>query len=409
MNNKQANVRVIAGDEIVPMLPVVLPWDEKIDREIDIFVTALGFEDRATAIPQAVAMTLSSARLKRPAYGLICRYRTNSGDNDKNLPLIRTALAAFCDTQGYVDADSPQEVASTLSSLIENKVEVGRSVEIVFDISASSGNLILSVLHTVFSSSVPISLRILYSEPQKYFPTQADYELNPEALVLTACDQGNCDSYQEYGVSDVDVNELYPGIDGESRPEFVIAVPAFRTSRLGRCLQHLTDQPLAAPDKYVYWILSEPPASELKWRLDLQKRIVKTTLSSMVGFLPTDPLAPQLAADNHATCSTRDYRDIFQRVLEEADSHLGYNISIVHMGSKLQAFGIALALHARKEISVCYAKPIQYNPTRYSEGIGPMWQLDIPDLALVLNQVQTIGELTFTTKIETVRTGLPTI
>lgn len=409
MSDKHAHVRQIGFDEIIPTLPIVEPWDELINRPIDIFITALGFEDRAVAIPKAIACCLSGSATSRHALGVVCCYGTNSQDNEHNRELISTALATFCGNQVDVDADSPQEIEKFLGDQIMRLVEVRAPVEVVFDISASSGNLILSVMHTLLRYRNSVSLRLLYSEPACYFPKREEYDIDPEALVLRACDTGNADSPQEYGVEDVQINELYPGMDGENRPEFVIAVPALRTGRLVRCLQHLSDQPLSAPDKYVFWILSEPPASDLKWRQELQRRVVKNTLSSIVGFSVNDPLAPQLRTENYTTCSTRDYRSILRRVVEEADRKLGYNLSIVHMGSKLQAIGISLALNVRDEITACFARPIQYNPSRYSEGLGPMWQLDMPDLAGVVERLGQVGLLTFTAKIETERTGLPSM
>lgn len=407
MSDKHAHVRQIGFDEIIPTLPTVEPWDELIDRPIDICITALGFEDRAVAISKAIACGLAGSTVSRSALGMVCCYGTNRQDNEHNRALISTALAAFCGRQVDVDAESPQEIEKFLGDQIMRLVEIRAPVEVVFDISASSGNLILSVMHTLLRYRKDVSLRLLYSEPACYFPKREEYDIDPEALVLRACDAGNADSPQEYGVDDVQINELYPGVDGENRPEFVIAVPALRTGRLVRCLQHLSDQPLSAPDKYVFWILSEPPASDLKWRQELQHRVVKNTLSSIVGFSANDPLAPQLRTENYTTCSTRDYRDILQRVVEEADRKLGYNLSIVHMGSKLQAIGISLALNVRDEITVCFARPTQYNPSRYSKGFGPMWQLDMPDLAGVAERLGQIGLLTFTAKIETERTGLP--
>lgn len=391
------------------MLPIVEPWDESIDRRIDIFITALGFEERATAIPKAIAHSLIGSSHSRASIGVICCYSTNTQDNEHNRALISTALAAFCGSQHDINADSPQEIESFLGIKISECSKNHAPVEVIFDISAASGNLILSVMHTLLRYREVVSLRILYSEPAWYFPKWEEYDLDPESLVLRACDPGDTDSYQEYGVDDVEVSELYPGIDGESRPEFIIAVPGLRSNRLVRCLQHLSDQPISAPEKFIFWILSEPPASDLKWRYDLQKRLVKKTMSAMVGFSDSDPLAPQLKPENHTSCSTRDYRAIMQTIIEEADKRLGYNLSIVHMGSKLQAVGISLALNVRDEISVCIGRPTQYNPSRYSQGFGPMWQLDMPNLAELISNLQKIGALTFTSKIETARTGLPNI
>lgn len=409
MNDKHAHIRKIDINDITHTFPPVKPWDEKIEKRIDIFITALGFEDRAVAVSKTIAHSLIGTTILRSALGLVCCYSTNKEDNERNRSLLSTALASFCNNQIDINADSPQEIENFLGEKIKLFSEIQSKVEIVFDISAASGNLILSVMHTILEYRDIVSLKILYAEPASYFPKQEEYDRDPETLVLRACDSGNLDSSHEFGVNDVQINELYPGVDGESRPEFVIAIPALRSNRLIRCLQHLSDQPLALPEQYIYWILSEPPERSLKWRLDFQKRLVKNMMSSMVGFSSNDPLAPQLKNENHSTCSTRDYVDILRTIIELSDKKLGFNLSLVHMGSKLQAVGISLALSVRNEIAVCGASPTQFNPNRYSEGVGTMWCIEIPDLTWIFNNLESVGHLTFTSKIETERSGLPAI
>lgn len=409
MDNKVAHIRLINWNDIRPTLPTVEPWDERIDDAIDIYICALGFEHRAGAISQSIALGLAGVDIPRSALGVICTYTTNQEDNEQNRSLLRTALASFCATQIDANGDSPEELDGLLSKQLVARIQPGKRVSVVFDISVSSGNLIVSVMHTLLRYSKYVSLKILYAEPERYFPIRDEFESDPQQFVLKACAPGDSNSPQEYGVDEVEINELYPGLDGDSRPEFVIAVPSFRTARLVRCLQQISDQPLSAPDKHVYWILGEPPASDLKWRLEFQKRVINTTLSEMVGFSPEDTLAPKLQPENCATCSTRDYRDILQRVVEEADRRLGYNLSVVHMGSKLQAIGISLALYARTEIAVWYARPTNYNARRYSEGVGAKWVLDIPDLCGLAGKITSVGKLSFTPNIEADTADMPSI
>lgn len=409
MSDKHVHIKKLDIQEIVSTLPSVTPWAESINKKIDIFIVALGFEDRASAIAKTIAQNLVGTTVERSALALICCYKTNREDNERNRAIISTALASFCNNQIDIDADSPQEIENFLGEQINNLCEKQLKAEVVFDISAASGNLILSVMHTMIRYRDKVSLTVLYAEPESYFPKQEEYDLNPEALVLRACDSGNIDSSHEYGVNDVQINELYPGIDTENRPEFILAIPALRSNRLMRCLQHLSDQPLAAPEQYVYWILGEPPESSLRWRQEFQKRLVKIMMSTMVGFNVTDPLAPQLKNDNHTVCSTRDYRDILQSVIELADKKIGYNLSLVHMGSKLQAIGISFALNVRSEIAVCCASPTQFNPSRYSDGVGTMWQIDMTNINQIVIDLQKVGQLFFIPKIETERSGLPVV
>lgn len=77
------------------------------------------------------------------------------------------------------------------------------------------------------------------------------------------------------------------------------------------------------------------------------------------------------------------------------------------MGSKLQAIGIALALSARDEISICTANPTQFNASKYSEGVGSYWTLDLSELEVLIEKLKTIGYLLITPYIETEKSGIP--
>lgn len=404
MSDKTAFVRRVQFEDTCSQLPCVRQWAGQISKP-DVFICALGFEDRSVVISDGLAKSFQST-MPKTISSILCTYSTNYEDNILNEESLRKNLDAFCSDIQDVSADSPQTVRKAILDAI-SKADESRKCKIIFDISAASGSLILSIFKALIEVRHRVAVEVIYCEPQVYFPLKKDYTSNPEKLVESACAAGDESSVAEYGVAEVEFNELYPGYNVESRPERVLAIPAFRTTRLVRCLAHISDQLLASPGDSIYWVISEPPASELKWRKDLQERIVNVQLAKFVGLRASDTLAPKLTPTNHTVCSTRDYRDIMRQVMEQADAQAGSNLSLVHMGSKLQSVGVALALAVRSEIAVCSSKPLQFNPLQYSQGVGSKWVLDLSDIETVIKNLSLVGTLSLVSKIETSRDQLP--
>lgn len=406
MSDKDAFVRLIEFADTCTRLPEVRQWDGHLSPA-DIFICAIGFEDRAPVIATRLAGLWEASTGNSERQALLCEYSTNYEDNRRNKDEVEQSVHKFCSQVETVSAERPEAIRrAVLSALIGGSRE--RKVRVAFDISAASGALILSVLRALIEAKECVDLQVLYCEPRDYFPQRELWDVNPERLIEEAVASGDETSVAEYGVADVEINELYPGVSVESRPEFVIAVPAFRTHRLVRCLAHLSDQPLASPAENIFWILGEPPAGELKWRRNLQERIVNYQMAQFVGMSTSDALAPRLG-DNQTVCSTRDYREILKIVLEQVDAHAGSNLSLVHMGSKLQGVGVALALSVRAEVTVCGSRPIQFNPSKYSQGIGTLWHLNLAQLDQIVSGIGRIGTLCLETKLETSRDRRPSI
>jgi hypothetical protein len=188
-----------------------------------------------------------------------------------------------------------------------------------------------------------------------------------------------------------------------------LAIPSLRTSRLLRCLAHNSDQALASPEESIFWILSEPPAAKMKWRLELQRRIIRAQIAVMMGRDPTDATLHPLTSENSAEASTRDYRRILEILLKQIDARAGSNLSLAHMGSKLQGIGVALALYARGEVKVLHARPKRFNAAKYSHGIGTLWRIEFRDLAKLLHELARIGQLELQSKLETSREKRPNV
>lgn len=404
MRDKHAVLSTVVFEDIAQDLPGVQPFTCPEDL-IDIFICALGFEDRVLAIP--TRLNSSWYRGNRIRKAIVCSYTTNFQENEAKRENLEQAVLQFCQTKVELPGDCPGELAQGLRKELFTAKPTDGPLRVMFDISAASGTLIMSVMHALveFSSKNRLSLTITYSEPEEYCPSEESFQEHGEELVLSACRSGDSTSLHEHGVSEVEINELYPGDSQENRQEYIIAIPSYRTERLARCLQRLTDEPLADPDQFIHWVLGAPPNEERQWRLELQRRVIRRLLSELAGG-DEESTNKALTPENHSVVSTLDYRQIMRLILLRVDGNLGKNVSVVHMGSKLQALGVSLALAARPEVTVCYAKPARYNASQYSQGIGAAWQVCFPDLFRVVAAVRKVGTLGFIPKTEPERPDL---
>lgn len=403
MRTRGAGIRTVTFLDIENALPSVRPL--RADLLVpDIFLCALGFEERAVAYAGRFVTQAARSGLKgKTAVRFV--YSNNAAENIVNAEALKLTLA-----QSFVDvlslgADDPSEVRRELLNLIDQYSLRQPKVCIVFDISAASGNLIMSVIASLAQASAThdLDLQIVYAEARRYYPLHEDFLNHLEQVLVQACEVGSPSSLQEYGVADVEINELYAGLPQENQQEFVIALPAYRTERLTRCLQHLTNEALSVVRDDVHWILGCPPIDSMSWRLELQKRIVGTLLRGLSEPLDEWVLTPAL----YSITSTLDYRGTIAKILELVDGKPAHNISVVHMGSKMQGIGVALALTARREVAVCYARPTGFNPKQYSTGVGAFSEILMSDLSQVLRLIKSVGTLQMVPNVETERSGLP--
>lgn len=399
MRDKHAVLHTVQFEDIAQCLTEVQPFDLT-ESPIDVFICALGFEDRALAIATRLAQ-FDWYKANPVHKGIICSYTTNTLENELKREALQCAISQFCSSTLELPSDLPGDLAQGLRNELTSARKSNDGIRVMLDISAASGNLILSVMHVLaeISTDCPITLSIAYSEPAEYFPSEENYQEQGEELVLRSCCKGDNNSPHEHGVSQVEINELYPGTSQENRPEYIIVIPSYRTERLAHCLQRLTDEPLSNPDQFIHWILGVPPTQERLWRLEWQQRVIRRLLSDLAGG-HEESGSRALTSENHSCASTLDYRQIMKILVERIDGNLGKNISLIHMGSKLQAIGVSLALAARSEITVCYARPARYNTNQYSGGIGPAWQIQFTDFAEVVSSMRKIGTLRFIPRIE---------
>jgi hypothetical protein len=376
-------------------LPDVVKFSSRSIVLPDIFLVALGFEKRSIEMSKVLS-TIFEKEDCRHTKAIVAEYRTNSGDNENNRKPLAESLNRFCEETLRIDADDPGSLFADLSREINVCYDRKKTkIRVVFDISGASGNFILSAFKVFIALAPKVHLIVLYAEAGQYFPPHEMDVASYESNLSKACQLGDASSYSEFGVRNPERNELYPGFFHDSRPDYVIAIPSFRANRILRCLQSIGDQILAAPQENIYWIFGVPPAPSNAWREQFQKDMVLQLLRSVSG---SEGLHFNVSLDttrNAASCSTLKYQEIAGKLISVADAKLGCRLSLIHMGSKMQSVGLALALAVRSEIAVTFARPDSFNPSLYSEQIGDCWQITFDNLEGVINALTKTGTIKY--------------
>lgn len=364
-------------DEVVTDLPPLHGWTGAIDTPCQLLIVSRGFEERALAVPRK----LMNEGVQITGQVLLGRYRTNEGDNDRRAEELIPLLEQICSDLRECNADEPSDIRIAVTRAIDN-IPADEPLRVVFDISAASSTFILSTLLALFSQTRKLKLTVLYATAERYHEPVAEYRGRPPM-------QWNEADQRELGVSGVHTNELQTGIHHDHLPGFVIAIPSMFPSRLQRCLGQLAIGSQGSHEQDIYWLLPGTDSNDHKWRHDAVMQAIKDAVYSQSE---ADPFA--LPAGSFGNCGALDYKECARLILLEVERKAGTNISFIHMGTKLQALGAALALVARPEVALVYARPQSFAADRYSHGIGDIHCVVFNDILAVRTNLSTIGALT---------------
>jgi len=369
-------VRTVATADCLIDLPVLERYAPT-DQPIDLFVTAKGFEERVLAFPQRLAD--EGCVVARAI--LVGGYRTNLSDNEQRYAELKPLLTVLRAPIVEFDADDSLEVMSSIEAML-NEMPAGAPVHVSFDLSGASSTLILAVMAALTRASTQIVLTVLYATAAVYDPPDGDAG---EPLVLR--------DLREEGVGNHPLSVPFAGHHHDHLPVSVIALPSMYTDRLEACLAHLSVGPMTGSPDNLYWLLPSTGVEEHKWRQSNTRRAVQALMLRLLGREGEEVEAEVIRPDDMTTCDVLDYAETMRLLVTRIDDLSGRNISIVHMGSKLQAIGVSLAAAARSEVAVLTARPASFNAKKYSSGTGSLYALHFQDLGAIRKAIADIGTL----------------
>lgn len=362
-----AHIQQIQLRDILSQLPKIEPLDVESDllgKEDDLFLGALGFEDRCLSIPELIAKT----KRYKCTEAIYFEYATNVNDNEVNKPRLLQALQDFSTAVNPMSCDEdnfPTNLRTTLSRICNE----GRTPSVIFDISVCTSKLLLLALKVLLEFD--LSLRILYSEAEVYHPTREEYESDPEKWTT---EEG---FGLAIGVSAVIPSVEHPGYRRDMLQEVMVVFPTFKPERAKAIIAEIDESLIMKPKDRVIWIVGNPHLPEDHWRVDAVREINKITAS-----------APSYEV---STFYYEETLKTLERIYQPRDCK--YHVTLSPLGSKMQSLGIALFCYMRHDVSIVFATPKEYNARQYSEGYKAVWQIDFGNLTTIRDILDRVGQL----------------
>jgi len=361
------NLQETEVGHIVGQLPDVDLFDsagEGNERQDDLFLACLGFEDRSLWIPELLA----EGDKYKAVQAVYFEYGTNQNDNELNRPRLVQALESFSASVRPMPCDS-DDFPSHLRALLREATAKSASASVTLDISVCSSRLLVTTLSILLQSE--IDLRIVYSEAGLYHPTRKEYDAEPEKWTK---DEGHG---LTHGVSAVTPSPEHPGSRRDILPEAVIVFPTFKPERARAILAHVDPSLLVRPEGRVIWLIGSPHLPEDGWRSEIVRRI--------------NEIASSAPAYEVSTFNYKKTIEALDRAYKPLDCK--YHVTIAPLGSKLQSVGIVLFWYVRPEVSIVFASPKEYNAAQYSERCKAVWRIDFGPVGQLRKLLGTVGQL----------------
>ncbi len=351
----------ITMEEIISTLPEIKKIDKAqdfLDIEMDLFIQAVGFEERTTAVSRMLS-EINNYKIKET---ILIKYLVNIEDNLYYEKDILHNLQVCGSRISIIQLDDNFSIA--IKQKIESLITKDKVLKVAVDYSTFSSKLILSLTKILLSFNIDFTL--FYAEGEIYHPT------NEEIEKIISSDEQDNNFEQSYGVHNVIISPEFLGSTKENQ-DLVICFPSFKAERSEVIISHIDDLIIKQDDKKrLIWVLGDPHIlqgqDKLK-RKKFQERANRLSSNDTIYFVCTLDYKKTLTILDHI------YKDVFS----------DFHINISDLGSKMQSFAIALFAILRRDITVYYSEPHKYNPSHYSEGVEDIWQIKIGNSSDFLN------------------------
>lgn len=353
--------RIIGPEKLATSLPDAIDVAEVAFGDIDLLICALGYEDRANS-----ALTFLADRGIAVDRAIVLNYTGHLPEDEAN----RDSVAQLLQMVGAdaTDVDDMQRLSATVHDHVLNNGPSYRT-NIVVDLSAMSGGYVLACLAALgrISDVAGVRVTFLYAEASHYHPSQEEYASSRVQIK----DKGSLGL--DEGVASV---SLPVGMHGSHDPqlrELVVVIPGFSRDRVRAAISYLNPALLLAPET-LRWTVGVPHLESDAWREVAMREIHELIDGSVVRL------------------STFYYRHTYEYLEELYDSEwLESNLSIVFLGSKLQALAVGLFCVVRGGVRVVLSTPISYGADQYTSGTKQVWAVGFEDWSSTLDALASIG------------------
>lgn len=368
-----AEIQEVRIGDIVSELPELVPWD---DREVNgsritLLIVCAGFEDRAVAIADAV----KDASIDEL---LIIEYPTNPEDNADAIATLSSIPAKTVERLQYDRREFFHQIQSRVA-----KMSSVVDVDVIVDVSAMASYVVSRTFAALWGKLPGARLRVFYAEADEYHPTESAWKEFFESVTdpddnLAIAERYEQTYFQAKGVEETYECDVFSGRNQGPVATELIAIPSFSLQRVKSMTAYAEAHYNVSPQE-THWFLGRPPDKRKNgWRFEALGRLYNVKARGT----PVD---------------TRDYRDVIRRLDElwsesvEKERHL----IVAGMGSKMQNLGVFLFMLMHGECGLLHCEPKEFIANRYTDGVGPRWEIDFGSIDGISNLLSTRQELVF--------------
>ncbi len=347
-------------DPIFQQLPCVIKCDNLDLISGDVVIHAPGFEDRTMAIFDLISSVANTS-------ALLLDYRPKNSKNRIREVQQKFAQLGISSDVIIYDRFDPNDFEDVLRSFLLSRCKS----RVIIDISTMSKLAIILILQVCLELNSNVI--ILYTEAQKYGPTQKEFEVakkngelhRPSIQIFTAI----------HGV--VRASSL-ASVAMQGQPTAALSFMSFNDVLTQALLNTVFPTRL-------FLINGRPPVHS--WREEATAWIhdqVRREWEDDNPVIRTNQESPQLP---ERTVSTLDYRETVSMLLR-----LYWQLSATHRiilapaGSKLQAVGCFFVKALHPDIHIEYPSPEGFLP-EYSSGISQHWIVEFGRLTNILDAI----------------------
>lgn len=332
---------------LVRSLPPIhrLSKHRSLKSHFDLFIGAVGFEDRALAVPTALADRQISV-----GEAALIEYDLNNGPNSRNRRPLARLMNTLTKGNAYIPISAP--VSTRESHLPESLDDILSEMDhetipsIALDCSCCSSVILAQLVVKLLS--INCKLTLFYAEPLAYLPRRREWEqkkrnLLPRLGPLYARD-----------VRYVALPPILQGVPHDELPLLQVLFPPEGTARTAGVLGSRD------PSKRI-WIFGE-----------FRKK--RDSHHTEIAQLHASPLMHH--EDTWGLVSSFNYRDTLLALgaLYE-ENWLRYRLAIMPHGSKMQTVAASL-FHIARPVSLVFAMP-KLRDIEISSGSGSVWVVEL--------------------------------
>jgi hypothetical protein len=331
----------------------------KLNSSYDLFIGALGFEERTTkAIEGLVKNKTRVNRALLLEFDLFHQATESRREQYEQLISSLTGGAVYRPINAPVaslDPTLPERLRDAL--LAASK---GEYVKILFDCTSCPSRILSKCLRVLLD--FPCDLTVLYSEARKYYPTKEEWDSGIIKPGVTRIEGPFS------GVRFVEKPADLQADDISESPVLLVLFHTFNTERTSGVLAEID------PAQRI-WVIGEPhDLATNSYRIDMAKAFAAPTI---------------YPGDKWALVTTFDYRGSMEALAGiYKKKHANYRIAIMPHGSKMQTLGANLFAVAH-QVSMVFAMPKDYNPARYSDGCRQTWAIPFGDTSALKEVLAT--------------------